>query len=87
MSTRKIIEVLRRMDQQIMMRSTGSPQVFASRIGVSERTLYNYLTLLKELGASIRFSSWRDSYEYLEEGRISLEYQDKKNEKYKPMAQ
>ena len=77
MSTRKIIEILRRMDQMIRMRSTGGPEDFASRLGVSERTMYNYLSLLKELGAPIRFSSWKDTYEYCEDGRINLEYEKK----------
>ncbi len=77
MSTRKIIEILRRMDQMIRMRRTGGPEEFASRLGVSERTMYNYLSLLKELGAPIRFSSWMDSYEYWEEGKVSLEYEKK----------
>lgn len=77
MSTRKIIEILRRMDQMIILRSTGSPEDFASRLGVSERTMYNYLSLLKELGAPIRYSSRKESYVYVEDGRIRLEY--KKN--------
>ena len=77
MSTREIIEILRRMDQMIRMRSTGDPEDFASRLGVSERTMYNYLSLLKALGAPIRFSSGKESYEYYEDGRIGLEYEKK----------
>jgi predicted DNA-binding transcriptional regulator YafY len=74
MSTRKIIEILQRMDQMIRMQSTGGPEDFASRLGVSKRSLYYYLRLLKELGAPIRYSSWHDSYEYFEDGKFSLEY-------------
>ena len=75
MSTKKILKILQRMDRMIRMRSTGNPEEFASRLGVSERSMYNYLTLLKELGAPLRYSNLNDSYIYLDEGRFSLEYE------------
>lgn len=71
----KIIFIMRRMDQMIRLQSTGSPEVFASRLGVSERSMFNYLGLLKGLGAPIRFSRSSDSYIYFEDGRTRLEYE------------
>lgn len=70
----KIIFIMRRMDQMIRMQTTGSPEDFASRLGVSERTMYNYLELLKSLGAPVQFSRCSGSYIYAERGRIRLEY-------------
>lgn len=61
----------------ISMRTTGGPEDFSGRLGVSKRTLFYYLSLLKELGAPIRYSSSIDSYEYGEDGRISMEYKKK----------
>lgn len=71
----KIIFILKRMDQMIRFQSTGSPEVFASRLDVSERTMYNYLAILKTLGAPIRFSRNKNSYIYYEAGKIRLEYE------------
>ena len=75
MTTMKIIFILRRMDQMIRLQSTGSPEAFAKRLGVSERSMYNYLNLLKRLGAPIRFSRNQNSYIYVENGKIRLEYE------------
>ncbi len=75
MSTIEIISILKRMDQMIGRHSTGRPEDFASRLGISERTMYNYLEVMKELGAPILFSRCNNSYLYFEEGRIKLEYE------------
>ena len=75
MTTMKIIFILRRMDQMIRFQSTGSPEAFATHLSVSERSMYNYLAMLKRLGAPIRFSRSHDSYIYVEDGRIRLEYE------------
>ena len=75
MSTMEIITILKRMDQMIGRRSTGGPENFARRLGVSERTMYNYLDVLKGLGATIHFSRCSNSYLYIEEGRLRLGYE------------
>jgi predicted DNA-binding transcriptional regulator YafY len=74
MTTMKIIFILKRMDKMIRSQATGKPEEFASRLGVSERTMYNYLALLKGLGAPIQFSRVCDSYLYLEDCKLLMEY-------------
>ncbi len=75
----EIITILKRMDQLIGRQSTGGPEDFASRLGVSERTMYNYLAVLRGLGAPIHFSRSCNSYLYFEKGRIRLEYDKQKH--------
>jgi predicted DNA-binding transcriptional regulator YafY len=70
MSTAEYIRILKRMDRMIRSRSTGTPEDFARRLAISERTLYNYLSLMKELGAPIRYSRYSESYIYNEDGGL-----------------
>lgn len=67
-------ELLRRMDHLIERRSTGTPAQFARRLGISVRTLYNYLSVMKETGAPIRFSHTDGTYEYTEDGRFTISF-------------
>ncbi|MCK4991753.1 MAG: HTH domain-containing protein [Bacteroidales bacterium] len=62
------------MDQLIRFRETGTPEDFACRLGISVRTLYNYLKILKELGADIQYNTYSRSYEYLSEIRLYIGY-------------
>lgn len=68
------IEMLQRMDQMIRTKSTGSPGDFAGRLYLSERSLYNYIGLMKALGAPIRYSRTERSYVYEEAGRFVIEF-------------
>lgn len=74
MATAKFISLIQQMDQLIRTNSTGNPVVFASRLCMSERTLYNYLSLLKDHGAPIEYSRIRESYLYTFEGRFIFEF-------------
>ncbi|WP_300601615.1 HTH domain-containing protein [Niabella sp.] len=56
----------------ISQRKTGTPLELAKKIKVSERQVYYYLHLLKEMGASIEFCSKMQSYFYKEEGSFSF---------------
>jgi predicted DNA-binding transcriptional regulator YafY len=66
------IEMLKRMDQMIRTKSTGTPEDFAGRLYLSERSLYNYIGLMKALGAPIRYSRTERSYVYEEVGRLVI---------------
>ncbi|MCF8346370.1 MAG: helix-turn-helix domain-containing protein [Bacteroidales bacterium] len=71
----RTISVLNRMDSMIRLRSTGNPADFAERLSISERTLYNYLALMKDLGAPVRYSRTRESYFYQVNGRFVFEFE------------
>lgn len=75
MSTTDYFKVLKRMDRLIYLKATGSPEDFASRLAVSKRSLFNYLSVMKELGAPIRYSRNFESYIYNSDGRFVLEFE------------
>jgi len=64
MSTFKILNRLRQIDQLIKLKATGNPKEFAKKIGVSKRMIFHYLNDLKDLGAEIYFDKGRSSYCY-----------------------
>jgi hypothetical protein len=82
MKKKDFIIVLARMDRMIRMRSTGSPVDFAGRLLISERSLYNYLSLMKELGAPLQYSRTSESYFYEDEGRFVFEFKKQVNPNY-----
>ena len=68
------MSVLSRMDQLIRFRQTGTPEEFANRLGISVRTLYNYMNILRDLGADIQYNMFSTSYEYSSEIRLYIGY-------------
>jgi predicted DNA-binding transcriptional regulator YafY len=68
------LNLLLRLDQFIRQKGTGSPPEFAQKMGVSERSLYEYLKVLKELGAPIRFSRQDRSYYYEKGGQFQVNF-------------
>lgn len=72
MESVKLLSALSRMDQLIRFRETGTPEDFANRLGISVRSLYNYLNIMKELGADIQYNKYTHSYEYLSEVRLYI---------------
>lgn len=61
-------------DHLIRIRGTGSPKQLARRLGISERSLFEYLKFMKELGAPIKYSKNRQSYYYTEIGIFQIKF-------------
>lgn len=66
MSCIKYLERLKRIDRLIRSRATGSPSELASKLELSERSIFGYLNDLKALGAPILWSTTHQSYIYTE---------------------
>lgn len=60
------IKRIERLDGLIRRKSTGSPRDLASRIEVAESTIYEYIKLMRELGAPIEWDKIRNTYYYTE---------------------
>ena len=60
------IRIIERIDQFIKMRATGSPDAFASRLGISKTKLYRTIQLMKKLDAPIEYDIAEQSYVYAE---------------------
>ena len=50
----------------IRMENTGTPDELAKKIEVSRRTLFHYLSILRDNGDVIKFSRIRQTYYYCE---------------------
>jgi predicted DNA-binding transcriptional regulator YafY len=71
---KQYLNLLQQLDQFIRRKKTGSPPEFARKMGISERSLYESLKVLKELGAPIRFSRHEHSYYYEVEGQFYVSF-------------
>jgi predicted DNA-binding transcriptional regulator YafY len=71
---KSLIQRLRRLDHLIRHRGTGSPATLAKKIGISERSLYDYLKLLKDMGAPVTYSRDAGSYYYKEHGSFHIAF-------------
>jgi predicted DNA-binding transcriptional regulator YafY len=61
----KVKDQLDTLHQVIENGSTGTPAELAQRLGVTDRTLRNYISQLCELGAPIEYSRANQTYYYI----------------------
>ena len=66
------IQRLKRIDQLIRLKATGTPVQLASRLNISERTVYNEIDTLRLLGAPVEFNKERNSYCYTYPVKLQL---------------
>lgn len=71
---KSLLQRLIRLDHLIQYKSTGTPADCAQKIGISERSLYDYLKILKEMGAPVKFSRGRRTYYYTEGGHFHISF-------------
>lgn len=71
---KQYLDLLLRLDQFIRQKGTGSPPELAQKMGISERSLYEYLKVLKDLGAPIKFSRQERSYYYETGGQFHVQF-------------
>jgi hypothetical protein len=59
------IRIIIELDNLIVKEITGSPKHLASKLSMTERTVYNYISFMKnELNAPIKYSSDKGTYCY-----------------------
>ena len=57
----------------ICLETTGSPDIFASRINIKKRQLYNILEEFRIRGAVIEYNRHNRSYYYVNEFKVSIQ--------------
>lgn len=62
------------LDHLIRTKATGTPKKLSQKMGVSERTVYEYIDVLKSLGAPISYCRIRESYFYENEGYFHFRF-------------
>ncbi len=60
----KSVEKVSRIDNLIRLKATGSPSELASKLGMSERMVYYYLELMRDMGGPIKYDKIRKTYYY-----------------------
>ena len=59
------IRIIKKIHSKILAESTGNPKIFAMKLNVSERTIYNYINFMrKELKAPIIYNRVKGTYLY-----------------------
>jgi len=71
---KNIINRLERLDYLIRVKATGTPGELACKLGISRSTLYEYINLLKDRGASITFCRKRSCFYYEEDGSFRFRF-------------
>jgi hypothetical protein len=66
-----------RIHSLIQREATGSPDVFASRLNLRRRQLYNILSEFRDSGAEIKYSHFKMSFYYTNEFDITFEISSK----------
>ena len=65
----------------IMEGASGSPATVAERLGISERLVYYYVSVLKkEFKAPVAYCRKQKTYYFMEEGKIDLKWQNPKKQ-------
>jgi len=73
---KSLIQRINKLDYFIQRKGTGSPATLACKIGISERSLYDYLKLMKDMGAPISYSRGCGSYYYKETGSFHITFEE-----------
>ena len=71
---RKFIERFKRIDEIIQNKSSGTPAQLAARLDISESTLYEFIAVMKELGAPILYDKSAQRYYYKEDGHFNISF-------------
>lgn len=73
----RFINRFRRIDDLIRRKATGSPSQLANKLEIAESTLYEFLNVMKDLGAPIYYDKTRCSYCYEYDGIFIIGFIEK----------
>ena len=76
MSLLKYVERMKRMDDLIRRKATGSAREFSEKMHVSESLLFLELKEMKELGAPIEYCTSSRSYYYANNCRLVIDFKN-----------
>ncbi|MDX9848709.1 MAG: helix-turn-helix domain-containing protein [Tenuifilaceae bacterium] len=62
MQLEKLIKNLRLLAKLVEQQRTGTPQTLAKRLGVTDRTVRNYIGMLRDMGGDIAYSLRNQTY-------------------------
>lgn len=62
------------LDNLIRLKATGDPRTLARKLNISLRAVYDYINMLKSLGAPIEYNRHKSTYFYGEQGRFYFKF-------------
>ncbi|PUZ19936.1 hypothetical protein GA0116948_11955 [Chitinophaga costaii] len=71
---KRYFDRLQTIDHLIRIKGTGTPAALAKRMRISERTLFEFLKMMRELGAPIEYDRYKESYYYAEKGGFNVHF-------------
>ncbi|MBK7432536.1 MAG: HTH domain-containing protein [Chitinophagaceae bacterium] len=74
---RKFIERFKRIDEIIKNKSSGTPAQLAAKLDISESTLYEFIAVMKEMGAPIQYDKFAQRYVYEFPGHFNISFLEK----------
>ncbi len=74
---KKFIDRFLRIDLLIARKATGTPKELSEKLEISESTLYEYLGIMKEIGAPIKYDPVKNTYYYEIIGRFMIKFIEK----------
>lgn len=72
---KKYLERFHRIDSLISKKATGTPEEFAQKMNISVSMLYEYLAILRDLGAPICYDKERRTYFYSMNGQFKIKFE------------
>lgn len=73
---KRFLERFRKIDYLISIRGTGNPAQLASKLEISESMVYEYLSVLRELGTPIGYDKDKQTYFYEKKGRFKIIFEE-----------
>jgi hypothetical protein len=68
------LERLKRINELIKTKSTGTPEILCAKLGISRRQLFKDLEMFKDMGAEIVYSKIRETYFYPNGHEMEISY-------------
>ncbi|GAA4274139.1 HTH domain-containing protein [Aquimarina gracilis] len=65
MNVIKQIELIKRIDQLVRLKATGTPLELSDRLHISKTKLYRAINIMRDLGAPIEYDSALQSFVYI----------------------
>ncbi|WP_410478519.1 HTH domain-containing protein [Pedobacter gandavensis] len=62
------------LDRLIYCKSTGAPDYLAKKLNISKRTVFDYINILKSLGAEVKYCRQKKTYYYYYSGRFNFRF-------------
>ncbi len=71
---RKFLDRFKRIDEIIQNKSSGTPAHLANKLQISESTLFEFIAVMKELGAPIVYDKMQQRYQYDYDGKFTIKF-------------